>query len=264
MENSTYPWIDSHCHLEMLKGNTGNILDSARQSGMPFCISIGTGISANQKVVGLCDRFDTVYGTLGFHPHYASSFDHQHLDWIRDCIRENQKIVAVGECGFDFYYNRSSREDQLKAFAAQLDLAVESGVPVVIHSRDADAATKEILESYRGTNLQGVVHCFTSNVEQARYLLDFGFYLSFNGISTYPQAEQVREVLAFVPNERILLETDSPYLSPVPLRGKPNVPGNVAIIGRFVADFLGLTSESLAQLILGNTLTLFQRIRYEH
>lgn len=264
MENRPFPWVDSHCHLEMLKGNPNDILNEARQRGMPFCISVGTGVSANRKVVELCDRFDDVYGTLGFHPHYASKFDLVHMEWMQDQIVENQRIVAVGECGFDFYYNRSCREDQQKAFSAQLDLAVESGVPVVIHARDADAATREILEAYRGTDLRGVVHCFTSGIEQARYLLDFGFYLSFNGISTYPQAEEVREVLAYVPNERILLETDSPYLSPVPMRGKPNVPGNVAIVGQYAADFLGVSSESLAQLILENTLTLFQRIPHEH
>lgn len=263
MENSSLPWVDSHCHLEMLKGNIDDILDKARRNGMPFCISIGTGIAANRRVVDLCGQFDNVYGTLGFHPHYASSFDVEHLEWMRERIRTDQRIVAVGECGFDFYYNRSVKKDQVKAFTAQLDLAIETGVPVVIHARDADLETRDILESYKGKNLEGVVHCFTSGPDQARYLLDAGFYLSFNGISTYSQAEEVREVLGFVPRDRILLETDSPYLSPVPMRGKPNVPGNVAIVGEFVADFLELQPDRFSQLILENTLTLFNRIPYE-
>ncbi len=264
MENSIYPWVDSHCHLEMLKGDISTILDDARQEGVGFCISIGTGISANQKVVDISSRFHDVYGTLGFHPHYASRFDQLHLDWIRDEIRKNSKIVGVGECGFDFYYNRSGRDDQKTTFAAQLDLTIESGVPVVIHSREADVEARDILEGYRGKGLTGVVHCFTSSIEQARYLLDFGFYLSFNGISTYPQAEEVRDVLKYVPNDRILLETDSPYLSPVPMRGKPNAPGNVATVGRYVAEFLGLSYADLAEKVLKNTLMLFQRISYEH
>lgn len=183
---------------------------------------------------------------------------------MRTIIGNNPRIVAVGECGFDFYYNRSGREDQKTAFAAQLELAAETGVPVVIHSRDADAETRDMLEAYRGKQLRGVVHCFTSDIDQARYLLDMGFYLSFNGISTYRQAELVREVLAFVPLDRMLLETDAPYLTPEPLRGKPNVPANVAIVGRFVSDFLDLPPGDVAETILANTRTLFNRIDYEH
>ncbi len=264
MDNKAFPWVDSHCHLEMLKGDVDGILTDCHRDGMVFCISIGTGLAANKKVVGLCDQFDGVYGTLGFHPHYASKFDPTHLDWIKNEIQHNPKIVGVGECGFDFYYHRSSTDEQNVAFAAQLDLSLECGVPIVIHSRDADLETKSILENYHGKGLQGVIHSFTSTVEQARYLLDFGFYLSFNGISTYKQADQVRDVLKYVPKDRILLETDAPYLSPVPLRGKPNVPGNVSIVGRFVADFLALPVDHLAQLVLQNTLTLFRRIEYEH
>ena len=264
MDKNSFPWVDSHCHLEMLKGDVSTILNDGHRDGMAFCISIGTGVTANQKVVGMCEQYKEVYGTLGFHPHDASNFDPTHLDWIKNEIQNNQKIVAVGECGFDFYYHRSSTKDQKKVFSAQLDLAMESGVPIVIHSRDADLETRDILQSYAGKNLQGVVHSFTSTVEQARYLLDFGFYLSFNGISTYSQADQVRDVLKYVPKDRILLETDAPFLSPVPLRGKSNVPGNVSIVGRFVAEFLALPLDHLAQLVLQNTLTLFHRIEYEH
>lgn len=264
MDKSVTPWVDSHCHLEMLKGDVSTILEKSFQEGLAFCISIGTIDTANQKVVGLCDRFDKVFGTLGFHPHYASKFDADQLDWIRMEIQDNRKIIGVGECGFDYYYHHSSKKDQQKAFSAQLDLALETGVPVVIHSRDADAETRDVLEGYKGKDLQGVVHSFTSTVEQARYLLDFGFYLSFNGISTYPKAGQVRDVLNYTPHERILLETDAPYLSPAPLRGKPNVPGNVSIVGQFVAEFLELSPDYLAQLVLQNTLTLFPRIKYEH
>lgn len=264
MDNKALPWVDSHCHLEMLKGDVGSILTDCSHDGMVFCISIGTNVTANQKVVGFCDQFNGVFGTLGFHPHYASKFDPTHLDWIKHEIRHNQKIVGVGECGFDFYYHRSSTQEQRLAFTALLDLSLECDIPIVIHARDADLETKDILKNYRGKGLKGVVHSFTSTVEQARYLLDFGFYLSFNGISTYKQADQVRDVLKYMPQDRILLETDAPYLSPVPLRGKPNKPGNVAIVGRFVANYLGLPPEHLAQLVLQNTLTLFHRIEYEH
>ncbi|NQU63465.1 MAG: TatD family hydrolase [SAR324 cluster bacterium] len=264
MDKNSTPWVDSHCHLEMLKGDISTVLENGFQEGLAFCVSVGTSAAANQKVIELCDKYDDVFGTLGFHPHAASQFDTAQLDGIKKEIVSNQKIVAVGGCGFDFYYNRSRKKDQKEAFSAQLDLAVESGVPVVMHTRDADAEVKDMLQCYRGVGLRGVVHSFTSTVEQARYLLDFGFYLSFNGISTYPKAGQVRDVLKYTPKDRILLETDAPYLSPVPLRGKPNVPGNVSIVGRFVAEFLKLSPDYLAQLVLQNTLTLFPRIKYEH
>ncbi len=264
MDTKAFSWVDSHCHLEMLKGDVNRILSDGIREGMAFCISIGTSAAANQKVVELCRQFSEVYGTLGFHPHGASKFEPTQLDWLKNQIQNNQKIVGVGECGYDFYYHHSSIKEQKEAFSAQLDLALETDVPIVIHSRDADSETRDILENYKGKNIQGVVHSFTSTIEQARYLLDFGFYLSFNGISTYAKADQVREVLKFTPKERILLETDAPYLSPVPLRGKQNVPGNVSIVGQFVANFLKLPQDHLAQLVLQNTLTLFNRIEYEH
>lgn len=262
--NEDAVWVDSHCHLEMLKEDVEVALEKSNRTGLKFCITIGTDYTSNQKLCQYCDTFPNVFGTLGFHPHGASKVKQEHLDHAKTEIEQNQKIVAVGECGYDLYYEHSDRKVQEKVFDAQLELASEVNLPVIIHSRDADSQTREMLESHRRQDLEGVVHCFTSHIEQARYYLDLGFYLSFNGICTFPQADTVREVLKFVPLDRVLLETDAPYLSPVPYRGKPNFPGRVSIVGHYIASLLGIPEEKLADQVLQNTKTLFQRIDYEN
>ncbi|MCP4752461.1 MAG: TatD family hydrolase [Proteobacteria bacterium] len=262
--DQNHKWIDSHCHLEMLKGNTQDALEKSFRQGMRICISIGTNHESNRKVQQYCGIYDQVFGTFGFHPHTASKFEWDHLYWIKREIEKDDKIVAIGECGFDFFYSYSKKDEQKEAFAAQLSLASELGIPVVIHSRDADQETRDMLDSFKGKNLTGVIHCFTSTLELAKYVLDAGFYLSFNGICTFPQADSVRRVLKYTPRDRILLETDAPYLSPVPYRGKPNIPGHVSIIGEYIADFLKMPIERFSELVFQNTITLFPRISYEY
>ena len=259
----TPEWIDSHCHLEMLKGETKQILENSFRQGMGMCVTIGTNHKSNQRIVQYCQAFKQVYATLGVHPHEAAGFQEAHLDWMKQQAKCNLKIVAVGECGFDLFYRHSPETDQKKAFIAQLDLAVELGLPVVIHSREADKITRDVLDDYKRKDLTGVVHCFTSDLTQARYLLDAGFYLSFNGICTYPTADSVREVLKYTPPDRILLETDAPFLSPQSRRGRPNSPGNVSIVGKFIAKYLKVPADEFARLTANNTCNLFSRIPNE-
>lgn len=262
--SQTLGWIDSHCHLEMLKGETKSILEKSVHQGMGTCITIGTNHSSNRKILQYCKEFKDVYATLGVHPHEASTFNDEHLNWIKQEAIYNTKIVGIGECGIDLYYEHSPKKDQEGAFVAQLDVAVELALPVVIHSREADTITRNILDNYKHTSLTGVVHCFTSDMKQAEYLLDAGFYLSFNGICTYPNAESIREVLRNTPLDRILLETDAPFLSPQPIRGKPNSPGNVSLVGEFVANYLKIPSKKFAKLVANNTHNLFSKIEYEN
>jgi len=257
-------WIDSHCHLDMLNGEPKGILEKSFHQGMGMCVSIGTNHGSNQKILQLFQDFENVYVTLGFHPHGASSFRVEQLDWIRQEAGKNPKIVGIGECGFDLYYNRSPEVDQKRAFIAQLELAAELAFPVVIHSRNADTATRKVLDNFKQKNLTGVVHCFTSDIAQAKYLLDAGFYLSFNGICTYPNADSVRDVLKYTPLDRLILETDAPFLSPDPIRGKPNWPGNVSLVGKFISQYLKIPTDKFARLTTKNTLNLFSRIRYEN
>lgn len=262
--NDTIPWVDTHCHLEMIKQPVEVVMENNRKAGLDFCISIGTDHSSNKKVKHFCGQFNDVYGTLGFHPHGASNVQPDHVDWMKSELQSNKKLVAVGECGYDLYYEFSDRKAQSAVFETQLNLAVDLDLPVVIHSRDADDQTRDMLEAFKSKNMNGVVHCFTSDRNQAKYLLDAGFYLSFNGISTFPQAEAVRDVIQFMPRDRILLETDAPYLSPVPYRGKPNLPGRVSIVGDYLAKFLKMNAEDLAFVTTENTKTLFTRIDDEN
>lgn len=256
-------WVDSHCHLEMLKEDLNVVMEKNLEAGTNSCITIGTSHKSNKIVKQLTGEYPNIYGTFGFHPHGASDVQNSDFNWIEDNLVDNPKIVAIGECGFDLFYEYSDRKIQAEVFEKQLMLAIQTELPVVIHSRDADALTCDMLEMYRNQGLNGVVHCFSSDLAQAKYLLDYGFYLSFNGICTFPQADMVREVLKYMPMDRILLETDAPFLSPVPFRGKPNFPGRVSIVGEYVAELLALETAQLADQVLENTKRLFPRFNYE-
>ncbi len=262
--HDTPAWVDSHCHLEMLKESVDFAMDKCRESGVVFCITIGTDHSSNKGVKQLCQAHTNVFGTLGFHPHEASHCEDENLDWLKAELLANQKIVAIGECGYDLFYEHSRREEQSVVFEKQLNLAVELDMPVVIHTRDADSMTCDMLEFFKGKNLKGVVHCFTSNLSQARYYLDHGLLLSFNGICTFPKADELREILKYVPVDRILLETDAPYLSPIPFRGKPNTPDRVSLVGEFIAEYLGMDRMQFSEQVLINTRKTFSRINYEN
>lgn len=261
--NHNLIWVDSHCHLDMLKEDVAGALRKSHENGMAFCITVGVSPQNNHHVNQDCQTYDQVYGTLGIHPHNARDFKEAHLDWIRETVQINPKIIAVGECGFDFHYGYSAEGDQKKAFVAQLELAVELNMPVVIHTRKAEALTVDVLNSFKGKGLTGVMHSFTSSLELAKYALDAGFYLSFNGISTFPKSEEVRRVMKYAPVDQILLETDSPYLTPVPHRGKPNIPGHVCHVGDFAAKFLDIPEDRFARQIMENTLRLFPKITWQ-
>ncbi len=257
-------WIDSHCHLEMLKEEIGSVLAKSREMGVSRFVTIGTDRSSNRRVDELTKKHADVFGTVGCHPHNASSFDESHLNWMRGKLGTNRKLLGIGECGFDLYYGFSKERDQRQVFLQQLELSVDLKLPVVVHTREAERETMELLEEFAGDVPTGVFHCFTSSLDMAKRVLDMGFYLSFNGICTFPKAEGVRAVLQYTPLDRILLETDSPYLSPVPVRGKPNFPGNVSLVGSFVADFLQVPAESLASAVRRNLTALFPRYDHEN
>jgi len=253
-------WIDTHCHLNMIDGELSDLISRGFEQGVSQFITIGTDDTSNRWVAECCKTNQSVFGGLGIHPHYASGASKDHFDWIKSEILKNPKILAVGECGFDFYYNRSSLEDQKQVFNEQLELAQELQLPVIIHSREAEEETKDLLMSFPKGSLQGVFHSFTSSLDLAKFALDLGFYLSFNGICTFPKSDLVREVLCYVPLDRILLETDAPFLAPIPYRGKTNVPANIPVIGDFVADLLSSSVEKVSLATSSNARKLFHRI----
>ena len=250
-------WVDTHCHLEMLKEDPAGALEKGREQGLCHSMTIGTNHETNQAVLGLCAQFGDISGALGIHPHYAKDAEPAHFDFIEKNAINNPRIIAIGECGLDFFYTLSEAEPQKEVFVKQLQLAIKHNLPVVIHSRSAEQETLDCLAQVDVSKLRGVFHSFTSSLDMAQKILEMGFYISFNGICTFPKSDEVREVLKQMPLDRILLETDSPYLSPVPFRGKPNVPGNVSVVGEFVADFLGLEAPELAQRCYTNSKQLF-------
>lgn len=250
-------WTDTHCHLEMLEGSPEEHLELCKKQGVGSCITIGTTPDSNQRVKELTHQFSQVWGTYGIHPLRAGQCTEEDFQWIQTEIQGSSKIVAIGECGYDFYYEHATREQQREAFARQLEMAVELDYPVVIHTREAEPETKEMMAPFISKGLRGVLHSFTSSLDLAKFAIDSGFYLSFNGICTFKKSDEIREVLRFTPLQQMLIETDSPYLTPVPLRGKPNTPGNVSIVGKFIAQFLGLEEQNFSHIMAENTQKLF-------
>ena len=250
--------FDSHCHLEDERFNEDRDQVMARmsESGVRRCILAGSDLDSSERIVALARRHENVYGVVGFHPHEAKL-------WTDDCARqlekwqEEERIVGIGEIGLDYYYDLSPREIQQQVFEKQLLLARRLGVPAVFHIRDAHGDVLNILRAHRNELPSGVVHCYSGSVESAREYLDMGFFLSFAGPVTFKNAHKLLDVARFVPDDRLLVETDSPYLAPVPMRGKRNEPAYVRYVAQTVAQLRGVSGEALADLAARNTCRLY-------
>jgi TatD DNase family protein len=248
-------WTDDHCHLgftvtEDRRGKTADqdgsdaideLVADARAAGVERLINVGTDLAESRAAIATAQRIDGVWATVGVHPHEASGG----LDGVEELLGQ-EKVVAVGECGLDYHYEHSPREAQREAFAAQIRLAVAHDLALVIHTREAWDDTFAILGA-EGVPERTVVHCFTGGPAEARRCLDLGTYLSFSGITTFKSASEVREAAALCPADRLLVETDSPYLAPVPHRGKPNRPALVAVVGEALAAVRGEPVDAVAE-----------------
>lgn len=252
------PMIDTHCHLDYLKENSLDVLiERALESNVQYMVTIGVSPDNQQKVRELIQYHPMIYGTQGVHPHDAAQLTQDGVDEIREHIGQN-KIVAVGEIGLDYHYEHSPRAIQRKVFETQLQLAVDHNKPVVIHTREADEDTRAILANFsRDLKKRGVIHSFTSGIELAQFCLDEGYSLGFNGICTFNKADNVREIISYMPIEQILLETDAPYLTPVPYRGQENAPFYLPFIAERIAQIKALPIEELLTQIYKNSLSVF-------
>jgi TatD DNase family protein len=242
--------IDTHAHLE--PADAPELLDRARAAGVTRVITVATSIEGAQRAVALAAAHDGVYASLGIHPHNADGGDPRRLAELRELLAAD-RVVAVGETGLDYYRDYASRESQQRLFDSQLALAAELAKPVVIHTRAAEADTLAALAGFTGTV---VLHCFSSPalLEPA---LERGWYLSFAGNVTYPKAPELREAARRVPADRLLAETDSPYLSPQPVRGRPNEPANVLYTLATLAEARGEGADELAARIDANATAAF-------
>lgn len=256
------PILETHFHLDYLKeAPAEDILAAARAIGVDRFMTISVQPDNMPKAMELAQRFDDVFCTLGVHPHEAAEFDDATEAYMREHAAKasNQgKVVAVGEIGLDYYYDHCDREVQKNVFRRQLELAIEFDLPVVIHTREADEDTAEILQEFAPRmNRKGVIHSFTSGMELAKLGVELGFMLGINGIVTFNKAENVREIVAATPIESLLLETDSPYLTPMPYRGIENAPKYLPFVAEKIADVKGLDVETVLQQTWQNSLLTF-------
>ena len=236
-------WTDNHCHLddERLPGDVGETIAAARAAGVERMITIGTDAVRSRMALDIAAAHEGVWATVGLHPHDAK----EGVDTIVELLGE-PGVVAVGECGLDYHYDNSPREVQRDAFAAQIALANAHDLALVIHTREAWDDTFDILRA-EGVPARTVFHCFSGGRDEAARCLDLGAFLSFSGIITFPKAPEVREAAVLCPIERLLVETDAPYLTPVPHRGKPNQPAYVPLVGAAIAAVKGVDVEAVAE-----------------
>jgi len=234
-------WTDNHCHLPDDMDLASEVVQDAKDSGVQRLIDVGTSIEHSVKCIARANRFDGVWATAGVHPHDAKDG----VEGLAQLVT-SPKVVAVGECGLDYHYDNSPRDVQRVVFAKQIQLAHQFDLPLVIHTREAWEDTFEILDS-EGTPAKTVFHCFTGGPDEAQAGLQRGAYLSFSGIITFPNAPELREAAALTPSDRYLVETDAPYLAPVPERGKRNRPSWVTLVGEGVAAARGVGLKEVAE-----------------
>ncbi|MCB9026690.1 MAG: TatD family hydrolase [Bdellovibrionaceae bacterium] len=252
-------WIDLHCHLNFLEISPEEAIKNALNSGVSKMVTIGTEPKDHKIVLELAEKWAPyVYCTLGVHPHEAKLYDDDCELWLKKHL-SNNRVVAVGEIGLDYYYDHSPQDIQRTVFRRQLELAQEFHLPVQIHTRDAEEDTIKILNDFKG--ISGVIHCFTGTAALAKVVLDLGLNISISGVVTFKNADPLREIVRDIPLDRIHVETDAPFLTPVPFRGKKNEPAFVVQTGEFVANLLKLNKEEFSKITNENTLRVFKKIK---
>ncbi|MEI8346424.1 MAG: TatD family hydrolase [Pseudomonadota bacterium] len=257
MSDEKFPTIDSHCHLDYFKSvDPAQVIREAKERGVFSLITIAVSPDNLGLVLDLATKYPDVYCTQGIHPHQAKLFDQSVANTIRhNC--QNAKVRAIGEIGLDYHYNHSPQDVQKEAFHQQLQLATDLSLPVVLHTREAENDTMNTLKAFPSLKGKVLVHSFTSHTEFARWALDQDFYFGFNGIITFKGAQDLRDILKFIPLDKILLETDSPFLAPVPHRGRENYPANIPLIAQAIAKIKRLPPEQIAQQTTANCCRFF-------
>jgi len=254
-------WIDVHAHLDMLEDSPEVTLQKAKEAGVAKIVTIGTEPSDHEFVLKTARQFyPDIYCTLGVHPHQGMMWKDEVGAWIEKHLPEKE-VIAVGEIGLDYYYTKSPVEEQKLAFRKQLDIARRHKMPVQIHTREAEQDTVEILKEFKG-EVTGLIHCFTSSTWLAQQCLDLGYNISFSGVVTFKNAESLRETCKLVPLDRMHVETDAPFLAPVPQRGKKNTPAFVVHTAALVAELKGVSIEELAAATNKNARHLFPKIQW--
>lgn len=258
--------IDSHCHLDgrQFEADRAATIARAKQAGVSHFLAIGTGEGPPDLEAGLrlCAEHPAFWATVGVHPHNASAVEESTYEQLR-ALAQRDKVVAIGEIGLDYHYNFSPREVQLEVFRRHLEIARDLGMPIVIHTREAWSDTASLLRQEWPPALGGVIHCFTEGPAQAEEALELGFHCGLGGVVTYPKAETLREAVRLLPPDRILLETDAPYLAPLPHRGKRNEPAFLVHTAQKIAEIKQLSVPDLDAITTRNFARLFRQAKLE-
>ena len=249
--------FDTHAHLndERFNETRYELIGSLGENGIGAYCEIGYDIASSKAALDLAEKYDFIYAACGVHPHDTQNLTDDDMETLRELLK-NPKAVALGEIGLDYYYDNSERDKQRKWFDIQLKLAAEIDKPVTIHTRDAMGDTIDILKANKSNS--GIIHCYSGSKESAKILLDMGYYISFAGPLTFKNASTALEVAAYVPDDRILIETDSPYLAPVPYRGKTNTPVYVAEVAKKLAEIRGVSFDYIADLTYENAKMVYR------
>jgi TatD DNase family protein len=256
-------FVDSHAHIDgpEFDADREEVIERARAAGVSAILNVGTGdphSGAFERAIELGKSHQSIYTAIGTHPHDARFYDDEAEEKTKSLIQSGERVVAWGEIGLDFHYDNSPRDVQVAVFKRQLRAARELDLPVIIHTREAEAETIEILKTdYDGADRRGVFHCFSGSEDLAKRAIEIGFMISFSGIVTFRKAEELRHIARQAPLDHLLIETDCPYLTPVPHRGKRNEPAYVVEVGRCLAGLHGLESEELAHITTENFMRFF-------
>ena len=250
--------IDSHCHLdhEPLLSDLSNVIKRSKKIGIKKLLTISTSLESFERIKDIINQYEIIYGTIGIHPHEAN----QNLinsEIIVKNFNENSKVIGIGETGLDFYYNNSDKDKQIKSFNEHIKASIETNAPLIIHSRSAEEDTFEILNSYKKHNPKILMHCFTGSKDFAEKLLDLNAYFSASGIITFKNSIELQETFKFVPSDKVLIETDSPFLAPVPNRGKKNEPSFIDFTAQKLADLKEISKSKLIKITTDNFNKLF-------
>jgi len=250
--------IDSHCHLdhEPLFGDLPNVIQRSKDIGIEKLLTISTSFESFSKVKELINRDEMIYGTIGIHPHESSTNIITSNEIIKN-LNENSKIIGIGETGLDFYYNNSEREKQIASFKEHIEASIKTNIPLIVHSRDAEKETFEILNEYKDEKIKILMHCFTGSKEFSKKLLTLNSYFSASGIITFKNSVDLQETFKTLPLENILIETDSPFLAPEPNRGKKNEPSFIDYTARKLSEIKNISKLELIKITTNNFNRLF-------
>ncbi len=252
-------FFDSHAHYDDIafEEDRVELLESLREKNINYVVNVGADLESTKRTIDLCNQFSFIYGAAGIHPEAADHLTNKDFAWIREQLNHS-KIVAVGETGLDYYWKEVEPHIQKEAFDKQLQFTLETNLPVIVHSRDAAKDTLDMIRSANNNHrMKGIIHCFSYTKETAREYLDMGFLFGIGGVITFSNAQKLKEAVQYIPIGSIVLETDSPYLSPIPFRGKRNSSLNLPIIGKAIAEVKGLDYEEAMSILYQNTLKIY-------